>query len=312
MEALPKEEKMKIKSLLSLITLGIGVGALGLTTLVSSNTSKHAAAQVEAVDENSTAKYIYLGTNINDQNPDFNSNYIPHIYAWASDGTKTLGEWPGKAVKSLVSEGKVAGTRFVNFSNQGGIYKIDLSVLNGATHFILNFGKEKPQTADMKVFDDGRYYSSKTNVEGSRDLYESAALAFDIASALEKTTYHTPEGDNNDYYSICELTDKAQLQSFSERYDKLGGGKETFDSATYWTLKYGSGAEGTNSENENVTFQTLMGQIRNTYNQSTNSVMFLGGNSSNNATLVVAGISAATIIASASMIMLRRHKHKKA
>lgn len=189
--------------------------------------------------------------------------------------------------------------------------------MNGATNFILNFGKDQPQTKDMKVFNDGRYYSSNmnavdNNIEGSPDLYKSAALTFDIAAALEKTTYHTPEGDNNDYYSICELTDKTQLQSFSERYDKLGGGKEKFDSATYWTLKYGSGGEGANSENENVTFQTLMGQIRNTYNQSTNSVMFLGGNSSNNATLVVAGISAATIIASASMIILRRHKNKKA
>ena len=37
MEALPKEEKMKVKSLLSLITLGVGVGALGLTSVVSSN-----------------------------------------------------------------------------------------------------------------------------------------------------------------------------------------------------------------------------------------------------------------------------------
>lgn len=38
MEALPEEEKrMKIKSLLSLITLGVGVGALGLTSVVSSN-----------------------------------------------------------------------------------------------------------------------------------------------------------------------------------------------------------------------------------------------------------------------------------
>lgn len=88
---------MKIKSLLSLLTLGVGVGALGLTTLVPSNTSKHAAAQVEALDKNSTAKYIYLGTNINGENPDFNSNYIPHIYAWVSgDGTRTLGDWPGK------------------------------------------------------------------------------------------------------------------------------------------------------------------------------------------------------------------------
>lgn len=309
---------MKIKSLLSLITLGVGVGALGLTTLVSANIPKQAATQAEAVDENSTAKYIYLGTNINGENPDFNSNYIPHIYAWVNgDGTKTLGDWPGKPVSSLVNEGKVSVTRFVNFSNQGGIYKIDLSTLNGATHFILNFGDKKPQTANMKVFDDGRYYSSnmnvvENNIVGSQDLYESAALTFDIAAALEKTTYHTPEGDNNDYYSICELTDKTQLQSFSERYDKLGGGKETFDSATYWTLKYGSGGEGTNSENENVSFQTLMGQIRNTYNQSANSVMFLGGNSSNNATLVVAGISVATIIASASMIILRRHKSKKA
>lgn len=317
MEALPKEEKMKIKSLLSLITLGVGVGALGLTTLVSANTPKHDAAQVEAVDKNSTAKYIYLGTNINGANPDFNSAYTPHIYAWVDGGDTTLGSWPGKTVSSLMSEGKVSVTRFVNFSNEGGIYKIDLSALNGATHFILNFGNNQPQTANMKVFDDGRYYSSTMyiadgKIEGSPDFYESAALTFDIAAALEKTTYHTPEGDNNDYYSICELTDKTQLQSFSERYDKLGGGKEKFDSATYWTLKYGSGGEGTNSENENVTFQILMGQIRNTYNHSTNYVMFLGGNSSNNATLVVAGISAATIIASASMIILRRHKNKKA
>ncbi len=307
---------MKIKSLLSLITLGVGVGALGLTTLVSENALKHGATHVEAVDENSTAKYIYLGTNIKGENPDFNSDYVPHIYAWGEGGAVTLGNWPGKTVSSLISEGKVAVTRFVNFNDEGGIYKIDLSALNGATHFILNFGNGKPQTADMKVFNDGRYYSSNmhvsTNIDGSPDFYESAALTFDIAAALEKTTYHTPEGNNNDYYSICELTDKTQLKLFSERYDKLGGGKEIFDSATYWTLKYGSGGEGANSENENVTFQTLMGQIRNTYNQSTNSIMFLGGNSYNNATLVVAGISAATILASASMIILRRHKHKKA
>ncbi len=308
---------MKIKSLLSLITLGIGVGALGLTTLVSANVSTHGATQLEAVEETPTAKYIYLGTNINSDNPNFNSNYNPHIYAWIDGGDKPLGEWPGKTVSDLVGEGKVAVTRFVNFNNQGDIYKIDVSALKGATHFILNFGDGKPQTANMKVFDDGRYYSSNMHVadgtiNGSPDFYESAALTFDIAAALEKTTYHTPEGDNNDYYSICELTDKVQLQSFSERYEKLGGGKEKFDTATYWTLKYGSGGEGTNSENENVTFETLMGQIRKTYNQSSNSIMFLAGNSSNNATLVVAGISVATIIASASMIILRRHKHKKA
>lgn len=87
------------------------------------------------------------------------------------------------------------------------------------------------------------------------------------------------------------------------------GGKTAFDNSTYWT--YGSG-EGEASTNAYITLAQLMNQININYAKTTNSVMCLGGNSSNNATLVVAGILAATIIASASMIILRRHKHKKA
>ena len=134
-------------------------------------------------------------------------------------------------------------------------------------------------------------------------------MAFDLSKALEGTTLIAPWGENNSYYSVCNLTDKAQLKGLIDKYDALGKDKVTFDKSTYLTYESG---EGETSTNDDIALAQLMNQIKINYAKSTNSVMFLGGNSSNNATLVVAGISAATIIASASMIILRRHKHKKA
>ena len=282
---------------------------------------------IEKVGAEVTGEVIYLGTDLQigkgENAPRVAGNYL---YAWNDDGTGTqkyeqLGSWPGTPIEKLNRTDYFGTSSCLNFAGNGGIYKIDTSLFPKANRFILSYenGATKVQTKDMHLEVTGckRYYSffqtpatSGGTVDGDETLYNASELAFDLSKALEGTTLIAPGGENNSYYSVCNLTDKTQLKGLIDKYGALAdSGKTTFDESTYWT--YGSG-EGETSTNANVTLAQLMNQININYAKTTNSVMFLGGNSSNNATLVVAGISAATIIASASMIILRRHKSKKA
>lgn len=428
---------MKIKSLLSLITLGVGVGALGLTSVVSSNASKKSTGEVEAADigeshgwylrgskvgwdagvplqydsdgfysatveltqtdinegknqfklfyspnnenfwgnfielnfkflkiddgdiqtqtegdknsliktpgkykffyisnnfdttgtsfwlENVTkeaeAEKIYLSTDILREGDNKDGNYL-YAFTGGSNNKEPLGKWPGTKIDRLKSTPFLSASNFLNYNGHGDLFEIDVSLLHNATNFILvhsNDGKNaQAQSRDMHRGPGwSHYYSSsmalspENKIHGSPDLYASASLSFELAQSINATT-EINQGASNNYYSVCNLNDKTQLEGLIDKYDALSGdGKTTFDKSTYRT--YGSG-EGETSTNTDITLAQLMNQINLNYAKTTNSVMFLGGNSSNNATLAVAGISAATIIASASMIILRRHKHKKA
>ena len=280
---------------------------------------------MEKVGEEVTGEVIYLGADLQigkgENAPRVAGNYL---YAWNDDGTqlyKQLGEFPGTPIEKLNRTNDFGTSSCLNFAGNGGIYKIDTSLFPKANKFILSYvknGEKKAQTKDMYHSVTGwkRYYSffqtpatSGGTVDGDETLYNASELAFDLSKALEGTALISPGGENNSYYSVCNLTDKTQLKGLIDKYAALGEDKATFNKSTY--LTYGSG-EGEASTNADITLAQLMNQININYAKTTNSVMFLGGNSSNNATLAVAGISAATIIASASMIILRRHKHKKA
>lgn len=280
---------------------------------------------LEKVGEGVTGEVIYLGTDLQ-IGEGKNATRVAgnYLYAWNDDGTQLyeqLGSFPGTPIEKLNRTDYFGTSSWLNFDGNGGIYKIDTSLFPKANRFILSYvenGEKKVQTENMRHDVTGwkRYYSffqtpatSGGTVDGDETLYNASELAFDLSKALEGTTLIAPGGENNNYYSVCNLTDKTQLKGLIDKYEALGEGKTTFDDSTYWT--YGSG-EGETSANANITLTQLMNQININYAKTTNSVMFLGGNSSNNATLAVAGISAATIIASASMIILRRHKHKKA
>lgn len=290
------------------------------------NKGTDTAFWLEKVGTEVTGEVIYLGADLQigegENAPRVAGNYL---YTWNDDGTGTqkfeqLGSWPGTPIEKLNRTDYFGTSSCLNFDGNGGIYKIDTSLFPKANRFILSYvenGKTKVQTKDMRHEVTGwkRYYSffqapaTSGTVDGDETVYNAAELAFDLSKALEGTTLIAPGGENNSYYSVCNLTDKAQLKGLIDKYDALGKDKVTFDKSTYRT--YGSG-EGETSTNTDITLVQLMNQININYAKTTNSVMFLGGNSSNNATLVVAGISVATIIASASMIILRRHKHKKA
>lgn len=292
------------------------------------NNGTDTAFWLEKVGAEVTGELIYLGTDLQIGEGESATRVAGnYLYTWNDDGAGTqkyeqLGSWPGTPIEKLNRTDYFGTSSCLNFAGNGGIYKIDTSLFPKANRFILNYvenGEKKAQTKDMRHDVTGwkRYYSffqtpvtSGGTVDGDETLYNASELAFDLSKTLEGTTLIAPGGENNSYYSICNLTDKTQLNGLIDKYDALvDGGKRTFDESTYWT--YGTG-EGETSTNANVTLAQLMNQININYAKTTNSVMFLGGNSSNNATLVVAGISAATIIASASMIILRRHKHKKA
>lgn len=283
---------------------------------------------LEKVGAEVTGEVIYLGTDLQIGEGE-NATRVAgnYLYTWNDDGTGTqkyeqLGSWPGTPIEKLNRTDYFGTSSCLNFARNGGIYKIDTSLFPKANRFILSYvenGEKKAQTKDMHLEVTGckRYYSffqapatSDGNiVNGDETVYNAAELAFDLSKALEGTALIAPGGENNRYYSICNLTDKAQLKGLIDKYNALGEDKTTFDESTY--LTYGSG-EGETSTNTDITLVQLMNQININYAKTTNSVMFLSGNSSNNATLVVAGISVATIIASASMIILRRHKSKKA
>lgn len=282
---------------------------------------------MEKVGAEVTGEVIYLGTDLQigegENAPRVAGNYL---YTWNDDGTGTqkyeqLGSWPGTPIEKLNRTDYFGTSSCLNFDRNGGIYKIDTSLFPKANNFILSYvenGKTNVQTKDMHIEVTGckRYYSffqapatSGGTVDGDETVYNAAELAFDLSKALEGTTLIAPGGENNSYYSVCNLTDKTQLKGLIDKYGALGEGKTTFDESTYLTYESGEGETSTNAD---IALAQLMNQININYAKTTNSVMFLGGNSSNNATLVVAGISAATIIASASMIILRRHKSKKA
>lgn len=281
---------------------------------------------LEKVGEGVTGEVIYLGADLEIVEGESTTRVAGnYLYTWNDDGTqlyKQLGEFPGTPIEKLKRTDYFETSSFLNFDGNGEIYKIDTSLFPKANRFILSYvenGDKKAQTKNMRHEVTGwkRYYSffqaPATSdghiVNGDETVYNAAELAFDLSKALEGTTLIAPGGENNSYYSVCNLTDKAQLKGLIDKYDALGKDKVTFDKSTY--LTYGS-SEGETSTNDDIALAQLMNQIKINYAKSTNSVMFLGGNSSNNATLVVAGISVATIIASASMIMLRRHKSKKA
>ena len=281
---------------------------------------------IEKVGEEVTGEVIYLGTDLEIVEGESTTRVAGnYLYTWNDDGTQLyeqLGKFPGTPIEKLKRTDYFGTSICLNFAENGGIYKIDTSLFPKANRFILSYvenGKKKVQTENMRHDVTGwkRYYSffqtpatSGGTVDGDETLYNASELAFDLSKALEGTALIAPGGENNSYYSICNLTDKTQLKGLIDKYGALvDGGKTTFDESTYWT--YGSG-EGEASANTDITLAQLMNQININYAKTTNSVMFLGGNSSNNATLVVAGISVATIIASASMIIFRRHKHKKA
>lgn len=289
------------------------------------NNGTNTAFWLEKVGAEVTGEVIYLGTNLEIVEGESTTRVAGnYLYTW-NDGPQKyeqLGKFPGTPIEKLNRTDYFGTSSCLNFATNGGIYKIDTSLFPKANNFILSYvenGEKKAQTKDMHLEVTGRkrYYSffqapatSGGTVNGDETVYNAAELAFDLSKALEGTTLIAPGGENNSYYSICNLTDKTQLKGLIDKYGALvDGGKTTFDESTY--LTYGSG-EGETSTNTDITLVQLMNQININYAKTTNSVMFLGGNSSNNATLVVAGISAATIIASASMIILRRHKHKKA
>lgn len=292
------------------------------------NKGTDTAFWLEKVGTEVTGEVIYLGTDLEIVEGESTTRVAGnYLYTWNDDVTGTqkyeqLGSWPGTPIEKLKRTDYFGTSSCLNFDGKGGVYKIDTSLFPKANNFILSYvenGNMKAQTKDMHldVTNCKRYYSffqaPATSdghiVNGDETVYNAAELAFDLSKALEGTTLIAPGGENNSYYSVCNLTDKAQLKGLIDKYDALGKDKVTFDKSTY--LTYGSG-EGETSTNDDIALAQLMNQIKINYAKSTNSVMFLGGNSSNNATLVVAGISAATIIASASMIILRRHKHKKA
>lgn len=300
------------------------IGTYKLSYIHSNGTDT--AFWIEKVGAKVTGEVIYLGTDLEIVEGESATRVAGnYLYAWNDDGTGTqkfeqLGSWPGTPIEKLNRTDYFGTSSCLNFDGNGGIYKIDTSLFPKANRFILSYvenGKTKVQTKDMRHEVTGwkRYYSffqapaTSGTVDGNETVYNAAELAFDLSKALEGTTLIAPGGENNSYYSVCNLTDKTQLKGLIDKYAALGEDKATFDESTYWT--YGSG-EGETSANADITLAQLMNQININYAKTTNSVMFLGGNSSNNATLVVAGISAATIIASASMIILRRHKHKKA
>ncbi len=292
------------------------------------NKGTDTAFWLEKVGTEVTGEVIYLGTDLEIVEGESTTRVAGnYLYTWNDDVTgaqkyEQLGSWPGTPIEKLKRTDYFGTSSCLNFDGKGGVYKIDTSLFPKANNFILSYvenGNMKAQTKDMHldVTNCKRYYSffqaPATSdghiVNGDETVYNAAELAFDLSKALEGTTLIAPGGENNSYYSVCNLTDKAQLKGLIDKYDALGKDKVTFDKSTY--LTYGSG-EGETSTNDDIALAQLMNQIKINYAKSTNSVMFLGGNSSNNATLVVAGISAATIIASASMIILRRHKHKKA
>lgn len=426
---------MKIKSLLSLITLGVGVGALGLTSVVSSNASKKSTGEVEAADigeshgwylrgskvgwdagvplqydsdgfysatveltqtdinegknqfklfyspnnenfwgnfnelnfkflkiddgdiqtqtegdknsliktpgkykffyisnfgttgtsfwlenvaKEAEAEKIYLSTDILREGDNKDGNYL-YAFTGGSNNKEPLGKWPGTKIDRLKSTPFLSASNFLNYNRDGDLFEIDVSLLHNATNFILvhsNDGKNaQAQSRDMHRGPGwSHYYSSsmalspEDKINGSPDLYASASLSFELAQSINATT-EINQGASNNYYSVCNLTDKTQLEGLIDKYDALSGdGKSLFDSSTYWT--YGSG-EGETSTNQNVTLALLMGQIRINYAKATNSAAFLAENPSNHATLVVIGISIATVVASASMIIIR-DKRKKA
>lgn len=289
------------------------------------NNGTNTAFWLEKVGAEVTGEVIYLGTNLEIVEGESTTRVAGnYLYTW-NDGPQKyeqLGKFPGTPIEKLNRTDYFGTSSCLNFSTNGGIYKIDTSLFPKANNFILSYvenGEKKAQTKDMHLEVTGRkrYYSffqapatSGGNiVNGDETVYNAAELAFDLSKALEGTALIAPGGENNSYYSVCNLTDKTQLKGLIDKYGALGEGKTTFDESTYRT--YGSG-EGETSTNADIALAQLMNQININYAKTTNSVMFLGGNSSNNATLVVAGISAATIIASASMIILRRHKSKKA
>lgn len=291
------------------------------------NKGTDTAFWIEKVGVEVTGEVIYLGTDLEivegESTTRVTGNYL---YAWNDDGTGTqkyeqLGSWPGTPIEKLNRTDYFGTSSCLNFDGNGGVYKIDTSLFPKANRFILSYvenGEKKAQTKDMRHDVTGwkRYYSffqtpatSGGTVDGDETLYNASKLAFDLSKALEGTTLIAPGGENNSYYSVCNLTDKTQLKGLIDKYNTLGKDKATFDESTYLTYESGEGEASTNAY---IALAQLMNQININYAKTTNSVMFLGGNSSNNATLVVAGISAATIIASASMIILRRHKSKKA
>lgn len=299
------------------------IGTYKLSYIHSSGTNT--AFWLEKVGAEVTGEVIYLGTNLEIVEGESTTRVAGNcLYTW-NDGPQKyeqLGEFPGTPIEKLNRTDYFGTSSCLNFDGNGGIYKIDTSLFPKANNFILSYvenGEKKAQTKDMHLEVTGRkrYYSffqapatSGGNiVNGDETVYNAAELAFDLSKALEGTALIAPGGENNSYYSICNLTDKAQLKGLIDKHNALGEDKTTFDESTY--LTYGSG-EGETSTNTDITLVQLMNQININYAKTTNSVMFLGGNSSNNATLVVAGISVATIIASASMIIFRRHKHKKA
>ncbi|MDY3905072.1 MAG: hypothetical protein SO007_07825 [Candidatus Enteromonas sp.] len=309
---------MKIKSLLSLITLGVGVGALGLTSVVSSNAVDGNIAEVVAAEEASTARYIYVGTDIYDNG--FKLSGSTHLYAWKEENgtdTPTLGNWPGTTFASLYETGKVSVTNLTNFYGTGGIYKIDVTALNGANKFKIadNNGHESSNMYFDSNWETYHYYSSKFNtssygtIDGNADFYAAAALAFDLDKEVTSTTEVKPESANN-YHSVCNLTDAAKMKDLLDRYDSLVGlGKGLFDNSTYWT--YGSG-EGSGSQNADVNLGSIMNQVRNLYAYKTNPIMFVGRNPINPATYVIAAVSTTTIIASVGLLIARNKKNKKA
>lgn len=287
------------------------------------NKGTDTAFWMEKVGEEVAGEVIYLGADLEIVEGESTTRVAGnYLYTWNDEKYEQLGSFPGTPIEKLKRTDYFGTSSCLNFDRNGGIYKIDTSLFPKANNFILSYvenGKTKAQTKDMHldVTNCKRYYSffqapattGGNIVNGDETVYNAAELAFDLSKALEGTTLIAPGGENNSYYSVCNLTDKTQLKGLIDKYNALGKDKATFDESTYRT--YGSG-EGETSTNADIALTQLMNQININYAKSTNSVMFLGGNSSNNATLVVAGISAATIIASASMIILRRHKNKKA
>ena len=290
------------------------------------NNGTDTAFWIEKVGAEVTGEVIYLGTDLEIVEGESTTRVAGnYLYTWNDDGTGTqkfeqLGSWPGTPIEKLNRTNYFGTSSCLKFDGNGGIYKIDTSLFPKANRFILSYvenGKTKVQTKDMRHEVTGwkRYYSffqapaTSGTVDGNETVYNAAELAFDLSKALEGTTLIAPGGENNSYYSVCNLTDKTQLKGLIDKYNALGKDKTTFDKSTYLTYESGEGETSTNAD---IALAQLMNQININYAKTTNSVMFLGGNSSNNATLVVAGISAATIIASASMIILRRHKSKKA
>lgn len=246
--------------------------------------------------------YIYFGTNF-----DSNSGTAPeNIYFWLTDGSgdhAIYGDaWPGVSLASMYA---TSSSSSLFFENRGGIYRLPVAALCGATKFVINKGGDTKKTGDMSLTAGNYYVLTGGGTDSNANTGAAAAVAMEFDSAIQ--------GASNK--SICNCTNASTLISL---YDGLNStAKSTLNDSSKNYIKTWNSTRPTYSGSQNAGFNAMRNELSKVSGAKSASLIYsslslFGGEDNFSTIIIIISSSVALLSVTAlSILVIRKRKAKE-